>query len=150
MEIPAFLGPLQNILGPSLAFVSFDPLIRGAQLVLGILASVLIFLVFWTTRDILSRTRSLLYQLLCILLVAVLPIVGFFLYLLIRPTRSLAQKDLEATLQEVIELVKSRGVAHQRRERVHTVKAQLKAKAVIRPSSDRHSSLDTGQALSRT
>ncbi len=53
-----------------------------------------VFLVLFTTRDILLRTNSFLLQACSILLVAVLPIVGFFIYVLIRPSRTLAERAM--------------------------------------------------------
>ncbi len=66
------------------------------------LAVVDVFLVFFTTRDILLRSASLWFQLFSILLVALLPAVGFFLYLLIRPARTTKQRQMEAMLLELL------------------------------------------------
>lgn len=66
------------------------------------LAIVAIYLVFYATRDILLRTRSFVYQICCILLVAVLPILGFFLYLLVRPASTLRERELEKMLKKVL------------------------------------------------
>jgi len=68
-----------------LTILSDNPALRMAQIGLILLALIAVYLVCFTTRDILLRTDSFLYQLLCVLLVALLPILGFFLYLLIRP-----------------------------------------------------------------
>ena len=86
-----FLPSLDILTG----FLNLDPLIRGLQIALGVFSALLIFLVFWTTRDIVRRSRSLFVQLSCILLVAALPIVGFFLYLLLRPRRTIEEKEME-------------------------------------------------------
>lgn len=69
----------------------------------GVIASavVLIYLLLFTLRDILLRTRSFWYQFFCVLLVGCLPIVGFFLYLLIRPARTVKQRELESVLQSI-------------------------------------------------
>ncbi len=67
-----------------------------------LIASLLIFFVFYTTRDILLRTSSLLYQLFCILIVALLPVIGFFLYILIRPARTIKERELERMLKVLV------------------------------------------------
>lgn len=64
-------------------------------------ASIFIFLVLFTTRDILLRTRSLIYQLACILLVALVPVLGFLLYLLIRPARTVKEREVFMMLTEL-------------------------------------------------
>ena len=78
-----------------LLFISENPMLRLLQLVLVVLGVLSVFLVCFTTRDILLRTRSLLFQLLCIIL-SVIPIVGFLLYLLIRPARTIKERELMA------------------------------------------------------
>lgn len=79
-----------------------NPAIRALQLSLLGTAGVAIYLVFFATRDILLRTRSFVYQLACILLVAVLPVVGFFLYLLIRPATTIRERDMEKMLKKIL------------------------------------------------
>lgn len=84
------------------SFFTDDPGLRVMQGGVILLASVLIFLIFYTTRDILLRTSSLLYQLACIIMVAIFPIVGFLAYLLIRPARTVKQREMEQMLKEVL------------------------------------------------
>ena len=93
---------LQSFLEPWLLFLATDPLLRllqGAMLLLGV---ILIFLVFFTARDILLRTHSFIYMCFCILLVAILPIGGFLLYLLIRPARTIKERELEAAVKKIL------------------------------------------------
>lgn len=85
-----------------LSLLTDNPAIRALQLTLLGIAIVAIYLVFYTTRDILLRTRSFWYQLVCILLVALLPVLGFFLYLLIRPASTVRQREMEALLKKVL------------------------------------------------
>ncbi|PIQ76617.1 hypothetical protein COU78_02835 [Candidatus Peregrinibacteria bacterium CG10_big_fil_rev_8_21_14_0_10_49_24] len=88
----------QTVLEPWLLFLADDPtlrLLQGCMLLIGVLV---IFLVFYTTRDILLRTHSFVYMFVSILLVAVLPVAGFFLYLLIRPARTIKERELESML----------------------------------------------------
>lgn len=86
---------------------------------LGIAGAALVFFIFFTTRDILLRTRSLIAQLLCILLVALLPGVGFLLYLILRPARTVLQRETDRMVRELHghvfatdELVIEEGVGH--------------------------------------
>lgn len=85
-----------------LFFLSDNPALRilqGGLLLLGVVA---VFLVCFTTRDIILRTRSFIYQLFSILLVALLPVFGFFLYLLIRPARTVKERELEDMVRKVL------------------------------------------------
>ena len=79
-----------------------NPAIRALQLSLLGTAGVAIYLVFFTTRDILLRSRSFVYQILCILLVAVLPVIGFFLYLLVRPATTVRGREMERMLKKIL------------------------------------------------
>ncbi len=88
-------------------FQLFDQVIRqfGGQPwlspVLGAIGVLLVFLILFTTRDILLRTQSLIAQLLSILLVALLPGAGFLLYLLLRPARTVMQRQTDAMVREL-------------------------------------------------
>lgn len=90
------------------AFVSEDPVLRGVQALLALGAFTLVFLLFFATRDILLRSRSLLLQLGCVLLVALLPVVGFLLYLLVRPARTVREREMQARLERMEELLQHR------------------------------------------
>ena len=85
-----------------LFFLSDNPVLRTMQLSLLSVGVVAVLLVCFTTRDILLRSRSFWYQLVSILLVATLPIVGFFLYLLIRPARTVKEREMEEMLKKLI------------------------------------------------
>ncbi len=111
MEVSASLGAFGEqasgaflpLVDAFLAFLSEEPLLRAIQLFLLGGASLLVFFVFFTTRDILHRTTSLLYQVSCILLVAALPVAGFLLYLLIRPSRTLKEREMQENLRRILE-----------------------------------------------
>lgn len=64
-------------------------------------AFVLLFLLLYTLRDIILRTHSFWYQALCVLIVGALPIAGFLVYLLIRPARTLKERELEDMLRDL-------------------------------------------------
>lgn len=52
-------------------------------------------IVVWVVRDITNRTRSVTFQVLSILLVLGLTPLGIFIYLLIRPQKTLFEKVFE-------------------------------------------------------
>ncbi len=65
-------------------------------------------LVIWTFRDIRSRTQDLLTQVLATALVTIFPIVGLFIYMILRPRQTLAeiyerQLEEESLLAEMTE-----------------------------------------------
>lgn len=93
---------LQTSFDAFLLSLSADPVTMAVQLGIGALGVIAVYLLFFTVRDVLLRTRSLVYQLACIALVAVLPIGGFFLYLLVRPARTVKERHMERMLKEVL------------------------------------------------
>ncbi len=93
-----------TIFGSAALLIARNPLLVSTQLSILLLLSLVLFLLFYALRDILLRTRSLPYQFLCILLVAALPVAGFLLYLLIRPARTLAQRETDRKIGELWEL----------------------------------------------
>ncbi|HLD32539.1 MAG TPA: hypothetical protein VJB10_03045 [Candidatus Peribacteraceae bacterium] len=94
---------LQTLLEPWFLFLADDPTLRLLQMGMLLLGTIVIFLVFFVTRDILLRTDSFLYMFLCIILVAFLPVVGFFLYLLIRPARTIKEREVEKMLRSLLQ-----------------------------------------------
>ncbi len=85
--------------------MSFDPaFISNLVLVLtafggAFLAALWIALIIWTYRDIRSRSRDPLVQILSALLVAVLNLPGVLVYLILRPARTL-EEEYQHTLEE--------------------------------------------------
>lgn len=69
-------------------------MVLAVQIAMAFALFIVVFFVLFATRDILLRTNSFLLQMFCILLVALLPILGFFLYLLVRPSQTLAEKAM--------------------------------------------------------
>ena len=132
MEIPAALTAVLPSSDAFFGIVSGNPLVQTLQFALAACAALLVFLVFWTTRDILRRSRSLFIQLPCILLVAALPIVGFFLYLLIRPSKTLAEKEMAESVQKMLTIMQSWEV--RRNEAAQKMKS-LKAKTPMKQSA---------------
>ena len=85
-----------------IVFIAQDPFLRAVQGTLLLLGALDVFLIFWTTRDVLLRSQSFLVQAFCILLVATLPYLGFLLYLLIRPARTVKEREVEKLIQEIL------------------------------------------------
>lgn len=98
MNTPVFL---QSLLEPWLLFLADDPTLRALQGGMLLVGALLVFLVFFTTRDILLRTRSFWSMFICILIVALLPVIGFFIYLLVRPARTIKEREMELMLLEL-------------------------------------------------
>jgi len=72
------------------------------------LSALWLSLVFWTFRDMRSRSRDILAQILAALVVGVLTLPGLIIYLIVRPPRTLAETyeqslEEEALLQEIEE-----------------------------------------------
>jgi len=62
----------------------------------------------WTYRDIHERTRDAAFQIVAVLLVLVFPLLGWFIYMILRPSETLAEAyarslEEEALLQELEE-----------------------------------------------
>lgn len=94
--------PLLARFSPLLSLLSADPAVRMMQIGLLLTAVVVVYLVFYVLRDIVLRTHSFLYQLVSILLVAFFPILGFLVYLLIRPTRTIHERAVSVMLEEIL------------------------------------------------
>lgn len=95
------LNSLQQFVQPWFVFLAEDPALRLLQFGMLFIGVIVIFLVFFTTRDILLRTHSFWYMFISILLVALLPVVGFFFYILIRPARTIKERDMEELVQRI-------------------------------------------------
>lgn len=102
---------LFSSLDPVLLFLSEDPVLRMVQIALILLASAVVFSIFYATRDMLRRSHSFWLVALVIVIVSVLPIVGFLLYLIVRPTETLRQRASDRMLRELFEDLKERRKA---------------------------------------
>jgi hypothetical protein len=89
-----------------ITFLASDPQLRLLQFILLSVAAASVYLVLYTTRDSILRSESFWFQFFSIGLVAVLPIVGFLLYLLLRPSRTLKEREMEDVLQHILETVR--------------------------------------------
>ena len=68
----------------------------------GVTAALVGGMTIWTFRDIRSRSRDILAQLLATLLVLVLPIVGLVVYFMLRPQETLAEAYARSLEQEAL------------------------------------------------
>ena len=119
----SFLPTLDALLG----VLSDDPAARVFQLsVLG-LGVLSVYLLFYTTRDVLIRSSSIPVQLFSIFLVALLPVVGFFFYLLFRPSQTIAEQEMMRLLRMQ---VASRGLM----KAVRSAEIRHRSKEVSAPS----------------
>lgn len=93
---------LRQFFEPWLLFLADDPALRLLQCAMLLTGLCIIFLVFYTTRDILLRTHSFWYMFVSIVAVAGLPVAGFLLYLLFRPSRTIKEREMEEMLAELL------------------------------------------------
>lgn len=111
---------------PSLAtLISADPSLRLVQGALLFIAALDLYLLFWTLRDILLRTRSFLYQIFSLLLVTAFPLVGFLAYLLARPPRTLKEREIERLVHQLLETHQRESVRREKGKRKQRVSAAL-------------------------
>jgi ABC-type nickel/cobalt efflux system permease component RcnA len=112
---------------PLLAFISDDPMLRLIQGGLLLAGCGVVFMLFYATRDILLRTKSFAYQFASILIVAALPVVGFLLYLLIRPARTVKERQMEVMLKKILDQQKE----HEKRHHPHHKHDKADAKRIL-------------------
>jgi RNA polymerase subunit RPABC4/transcription elongation factor Spt4 len=88
---------------------SLGPLITLVVIFFGMFVAIFwVSLVFWTWRDVRSRTQDTILQITATLLVAVFSLGGLFIYLIVRPRQTLAelyerQLEEESLLAEMTE-----------------------------------------------
>lgn len=81
---------------PSMSgLLAADPAAQLLQVVILLIAPLLLFLLFWTLKDIMLRSRSFWVQCGSLLLVTAIPFYGFLAYLLLRPAQTLKEKELQ-------------------------------------------------------
>lgn len=100
--------PASFLSAASLIFSS-DPTVFAMQVGAIVASAVVIYTVLWTTKDVIARSRSTLFQVSSILLSAALPVVGFFLYLLLRPTTTNAERALRKDMTEILVRLRESG-----------------------------------------
>ena len=119
---------MPSIIQTLFVFFSDDPALRLVQILLLVIGLLVVFLVFFALRGVLLRSRSFPYQLLCIALVAFFPIVGFLLYLLIRPSRTLRERARDDMLADLhAHLIADRKKAEKPQEKAEKAEKTEKA-----------------------
>lgn len=86
----------------------FSFLTIAAAITAALLAALWLSLIIWAYRDMRSRSRDSIGQILAALVVALLPVVGIIIYLILRPAETLVEGyeralEEEALLQEIEE-----------------------------------------------
>jgi len=114
------------LLDPWLVFLSDEPMLRILQIAMLVCGGLVVFLVFYTTRDILLRTRSFWYMLISIVLVAALPLFGFLIYLLIRPARTIREREVEEMLMQLTGRKSHQAEKKERKEKKKSEKSVAK------------------------
>jgi hypothetical protein len=103
--------------------LSDSPAIRAIQVAIVLVVLFDVYLIFYVVRDVLLRTQNLFVQILCIFLPVVFPVIGFLAYLLLRPSRTLKEREMEQLLHQLLEQKKHER-SHQEK---HAVKSQKHA-----------------------
>jgi len=75
-------------------------IVAAASLCGGIIVALIAGLTIWTFRDIRSRSRDIFVQILAPVLVAVVPIAGILVYLMLRPRETLSEQYVRALEEE--------------------------------------------------
>ncbi len=77
-------------------------LTTGFIVFLGLFIALWISLIIWAYRDMRLRSRDLFAQVLTILVVTLLPIIGILIYLILRPSETLAEAFERSLLEETL------------------------------------------------
>ncbi len=77
-------------------------IIIATSVIGAITAALVAGLAIWTFRDIRARSRDILVQILATVLVAVIPLVGILIYLLLRPRETLNEAYVRALEEEAL------------------------------------------------
>lgn len=91
--------------------LSDSPVIRALQIAILIAVLLDVYLVVYVVRDILLRSQSFAIQLLSIVLTGALPLLGFLIYLLVRPSRTLKEREMEELLHQLLDARKEERTA---------------------------------------
>lgn len=81
---------------------SSDPTVFALQVGAVIASAAVIYTVLFVTRDVIIRSRSIVFQVFSILLTAALPLAGFLLYFLMRPSTTNAERALQKDVTEML------------------------------------------------
>ena len=108
-------------MGQWLDFVT-SPSFRSVQLALVIYGGLLwLSIIVWVTRDAISRSNNLLFQVFAILLNIGFPVLGILLYLIVRPGKTVLERYYEELEHRLI-LESIQGKAHSAASENHPLK----------------------------
>ena len=77
-------------------------LTTGLIIFFGLFIALWISLIIWAYRDMRLRSRDLFAQILTVLVVALLPVIGILIYLILRPTETLSEAFERSLLEETL------------------------------------------------
>ncbi|MEQ1849423.1 MAG: hypothetical protein ABL890_02430 [Candidatus Peribacteraceae bacterium] len=97
MNLSAFLPSSLSVF-----FSADDPVIFALQVAAVCASVIVVYSVLFVTRDVILRSQSVLFQVFSILVTAALPVAGFFLYLLMRPATTNADRALRKDITEML------------------------------------------------
>jgi RNA polymerase subunit RPABC4/transcription elongation factor Spt4 len=84
-------------------------IVTAVSIIGAITAAIIGGLTIWTFRDIRSRSRDVLVQILATIMVAVIPVAGILVYFMLRPRETLAESYVRALEEESL----LAGIEHQ-------------------------------------
>ena len=122
--LDSFSSALENFV----VLFSSNPSVFFFQVFITVAGCIGVFFVLFTTRDVFLRSKSFLYQVFAIILVAGLPFLGFFLYILIRPSQTLAQRRLTKTVDAILTKLQQAQVQHVQHQQKKNSHPQKKGK----------------------
>ena len=123
-----------SLFGKIWEFVNFEMALKFLILYLFV---IWIAVVVWVIKDITNRSSNIFIQILCILLVVILPFLGIFLYLLIRPGNTLLEKhysEIEENLDTMAEFIAQHV---QEKKEAEENKKPVKSKPKYQPKSEK-------------
>ena len=103
-------------------------------ILVGYLVLLWVSLIIWTTKDIISRTNNVVYQLISILLVVILNIFGLFIYLGVRPAKTLIEKFFEDLEYEALAQATKTDPANNKKPKKRGRKPKAKKKEIKKES----------------
>lgn len=104
------------------AFLVTDPRILFLQILMVTLAFLIVYFVLFVTRDVIVRSHSFVFQIFCILLSSV-PLVGFLIYLLIRPSTTIFERQLAHKIDNIHRMMREKSHQHEHKKQKHQKKS---------------------------
>jgi len=93
---------MNELLDSLINFEINDFFIISLRAVFGYIFILLVAIVIWVARDVVSRSKNLIFQVFTILLVIILNLPGLLVYLIIRPQKTLLEKYHEELEQRIL------------------------------------------------